>query len=71
MLESLFNNFAALQTVKLETLLKIDSGTGVYLRTLRTFLEHLFYRTPPGDYLFHAQAAGFQPVYIIKKLFLE
>ena len=28
-------------------LLKRDSGTGVFLRTLRTFQEHLFYGTAP------------------------
>ena len=32
------------------TLLKKDSSTGVFLWILRNFEEHLFYRTPPGDY---------------------
>ena len=32
-----------------ESLLKRDSGTGVFLWILRNFREHLFYRTPPED----------------------
>ena len=64
--ESLFNDFAGLQAVKLASLLKKDSGTGVYLWNLKNFLEHLFYRTPPGDSLFHVQIAGFQPAFKMK-----
>ena len=26
---------------------KVDSGTGVFLRNIRNFEEHLFHRTPP------------------------
>ena len=33
------------------------------------FSEHLFYRTPWGDYLFHVQVAGFQPAHTIKNYF--
>ena len=29
--------------------IKKDSGTGVFLWTLRNFQEHFFYRTPPDD----------------------
>ena len=29
------------------TLLKRDSNTGVFLWNLRSFSEHLFYKTPP------------------------
>ena len=38
-LESLFNKVAGLKPV---TLLKSDSNTGVILRVLRNFYEHLF-----------------------------
>ena len=31
------------------TLLKKVSGTGVFLRILRNFQKHLFYRTPPDE----------------------
>ena len=40
MSESLFNKFADLRPA---TLLKKDSGTGVFLRILRNFLKHLFF----------------------------
>ena len=33
------------------TLLKKDSGAGVFLWILRNFWEHFFYRTPPDDCL--------------------
>ena len=33
----------------------------VYLWILRSFSEHLFYRPPLGNSLFHVQAAEFQP----------
>ena len=33
----------------------------VYLYILRSSSEYLFYRTTPGDCLFHAQIARFQP----------
>ena len=35
--------------VRPTTLLKKDTGTGVFLWILRNFKEHLFYKTPPGD----------------------
>ena len=41
-----FNKVADLKSV---TLLKTDSGTGVFLRILRNFQEHLFYRTTLKD----------------------
>ena len=44
--ESLFNKVPGLRPT---TLLKKDSSTGVFLRILRDFLEHLFYRTPLVD----------------------
>ena len=37
------------------TLLKKDSGTGVFLWILQNFQEHLFYRTPPGDCFWYKQ----------------
>ena len=40
----------------------------VYLQILGSFPEHLFYRIYPGDCLFHAQVAGFQPAYTIKTI---
>ena len=36
-----------MQTLKPATLLKTDSNTGIFLWYLRTFKEHIFYRTPP------------------------
>ena len=36
-----------LQAVTPATLLKTDSNTGIFLWYLRTFKEHIFYRTPP------------------------
>ena len=41
-----FSNVIAL---RLATLLKRDSNTGIFRIILRNFSEHLFYRTPPGD----------------------
>ena len=38
----------------------------VYLRILRSFLEHLFYRVPLGNCLFHVQVTGIQPPDAIK-----
>ena len=38
-----------LLTFRLATSLKRDSSTGVFLRILWHFQEHLFYRTPPMD----------------------
>ena len=38
----------------------------VYLRILRSFLEHLFYRAPLGDCLFHVQVTGIQPPDTVK-----
>ena len=48
---------------------KKHSSAGVRLWILRNFSEHIFYRTPPGDCLFHVQVAGFQPAFIIKNSF--
>ena len=36
-----------MQALRPATLLKIDSNTGIFLWYLRTFKEHIFYRTPP------------------------
>ena len=38
----------------------------VYLCILRSFSEHLFYRAPLKNCLFHAQVAEFQPADILK-----
>ena len=38
----------------------------VYLRILRSFLEHLFYRVPLGNCLFHVQVTGIQPPDTVK-----
>ena len=38
----------------------------VYLWILGSFSEHLFHKTPPGDCIFHAYVAGFQPANAIK-----
>ena len=43
--QSLFLNKVA--SLRPSTLLKRDSGTGVFLWILWNFQEHLFYRTPP------------------------
>ena len=48
--QSLF--FNKVTGLRLATLLKKVSGTGVFLRILRNFQKHLFYRTPP-DECFH------------------
>ena len=45
------------------------SASYVYLRILESFLEHLFYRAPLGNCLFHGQVAGFQPPDTVKKYF--
>ena len=45
------------------------SASYVYLRILESFLEHLFYRAPLGNCLFHVQVAGFQPPDTVKKYF--
>ena len=36
-----------MQAQRPATLLKTDSNTGIFLWYLRTFKEHIFYRTPP------------------------
>ena len=38
-----------------------------YLQILKSFSEHHFYRTSPGNCLFQVQVAGFQPAYTIRK----
>ena len=43
--------------------------TSFYLRILRILLDHLFYRAPLGNCLFHVQVAEFQPPDTVKKLF--
>ena len=43
------NSCATASGLRPATLLKRDSGTGVFLWILWHFYEHLFYRTPPGD----------------------
>ena len=40
----------------------------VYLWILKSFLDHLFYRTPLGNYLFYVQDAEFQPLDTIKNI---
>ena len=45
------------------------SASYVYLRILENFLEHLFYRAPLGNCLFHVQVAEFQPPDAVKKYF--
>ena len=44
------------------------SASYVYLRILENFLEHLFYRAPLGNCLFHVQVAEFQPPDTIKRI---
>ena len=41
----------------------------VYLRVLRSFSEHLFYRAPLGNCLFHVQVPEFQPLDTVKNYF--
>ena len=41
----------------------------VYLWILRSLSDHLFYRPPLGNCLFHLQVAEFQPPRIVKKYF--
>ena len=41
----------------------------VYLRILRSFSEHLIYRAPLGNCLFHVQVAEFQPPDTVKNYF--
>ena len=45
------------------------SASYVCLRILENFLEHLFYRAPLGNCLFHVQAAEFQPPDTVKMYF--
>ena len=41
----------------------------VYLQFLRSFSDHSFYRTPPGNCLFPLQVVKFQPPHRVKKYF--
>ena len=41
-----------------------------YLWILRSFSEHIFYRAPLRNCLFHVQVAEFQPAHTIKILFV-
>ena len=41
----------------------------VYLRILRSFSEHLIYRAPLGNCLFHVQVAEFLPADTVKNYF--
>ena len=41
----------------------------VYLRILKSFSEHPFYRAPLRKHLFHVQVAEFQPPDIVKNYF--
>ena len=43
----------------------------VSLRTLRGFLEHLFYKAPQGNYIFYVQVAEFQPPDTVKNYFID
>ena len=43
----------------------------VSLRTLRCFLEHLFYKAPQGNYIFYVQVAEFQPPDTVKNYFID
>ena len=45
------------------------SASCVYLRILRSYSDHLFYRAPLGNCLFHLQVAQFQPIHTLKKWF--
>ena len=36
---------------------------------MRKFSEHLFYRVPPGNFLFHVEVAEFQPEDAVKNHF--
>ena len=36
---------------------------------LKSFSDHLFYRAPLGNYLFHLQVAEFQPPHTVNKYF--
>ena len=42
----------------------------VYLWILRSFSDHLFYRAPLGNCLFHLQIAQFQPPNTVKKSYV-
>ena len=41
----------------------------VYLLILRSFSDHLFYRAPLGNCLFHLQVTQFQLSHTVKKCF--
>ena len=45
------------------------SASCVYLWILRSYSDHLFYRAPLGNCLFHLQVAQFQPIHTLKKWF--
>ena len=45
------------------------TASSVYLRILRSFSKHLFYRTPMGNCLFHVQVIEFQPPDTVKNYF--
>ena len=56
-----FNKVASLRPA---TLLKRDSGKGIFLWILRNFLEHLFRRALPGDCFCYSLNLSFQFVTI-------
>ena len=45
------------------------TASSIYLWTLRSFSEHLFYREPLRNCLFHVQVAVFQPANTVKNYF--
>ena len=56
--------------VRLATLFKRDSNTGVFLRNLQNFLKHLFYRTPLLSWLLQAVSCVNQWKYTLKWKFM-
>ena len=47
------------------------TASSIYLWTLRSFSEHLFYREPLRNCLFHVQVAVFQPANTVKNYFTD
>ena len=47
--EGILKNFVKFAGNACNFIKKIESGTGIFLKILLKFYEHLFYRTPPGE----------------------